>query len=97
MLYYDRIDVSEEIDVNKTRESKKRDICRYWYVLDKGFTFQLNVCNVYHDLLMSMKLSNTAILNIKRADYRCIISGICKGEAINLMLIIDLTKKSRTL
>ena len=29
MLYYDRIDVSEGIDVNKTSESKERDICHY--------------------------------------------------------------------
>ena len=29
MLYYDRIDVSEGIDVNKTSESKECDICHY--------------------------------------------------------------------
>ena len=31
MLYYDRIDVSEGIDVNKTNESKECDICHCWY------------------------------------------------------------------
>ena len=31
MLYSDRIDVSEEIDINKSSASKKRDICHYWY------------------------------------------------------------------
>ena len=31
MLYYDRIDVSDGIDVNKTSESKGYDICHYWY------------------------------------------------------------------
>ena len=35
MLYYDRIDVSEGIDVNKTSESKKCNICHYWYFLNK--------------------------------------------------------------
>ena len=30
MLCYDRIDVSQEIDVNKTSESKQCDICHYW-------------------------------------------------------------------
>ena len=30
MLYYDRIDVSERIDVNKTSKSKECDICYYW-------------------------------------------------------------------
>ena len=31
MLYFDRIDVSEGIDVNKTSPSKDYDICNYWY------------------------------------------------------------------
>ena len=30
MLYYDGIDISEGIDVNKTSKSKESDICRYW-------------------------------------------------------------------
>ena len=85
MLYYDRIDVSEEIDVNKTSASKEYDICHYWYFLNYSFKFQPNVCNRYHDLLMmSINLSNVAILNIKGTDYRCIISLISKNEAIDL-------------
>ena len=47
--------------------------------------------------MMSMNLSDIAILNIKGADYCCIISRISKSEAINLMLNINLTKKSGTL
>ena len=47
--------------------------------------------------MMSMKLSDIAILNIKSVDYRCIISGINKNEAINLIRNADLTEKSRTL
>ena len=31
MLCYNRIDFSEGIDVNKTSESKERDICDNWY------------------------------------------------------------------
>ena len=86
MLYYDRIDVSEGIGVNKTSESKKCDICHYQYFLDKGFTFQQNVCNVCHDLLMMyMNLSDIAILNIKGSDYCCVSSGIGKNKATNLM------------
>ena len=90
MLYFD---VSEGTDVNKTSESNKCDICHYWHFLNKAFKFQPNVCNGCHDLLMMpMNLSDIAILNIKSADYRCIISGISKNEAINLMQNIDLTK-----
>ena len=83
MQYYDRIDASEEIFVNKTSESKECNICHYWYFLNKGFKFQQNVCNKSHDLLMmSMNLSDIALLNIKSANYCCIISGISKNEAI---------------
>ena len=31
MLYYDRNDVSQGIDVTKTNESKEYNICHYWY------------------------------------------------------------------
>ena len=39
MLYYDRINVSKGIDVNKTSESNKCNICHYWYFLNKAFMF----------------------------------------------------------
>ena len=48
-------------------------------------------------LMMSINLSDTAIWNIKRVDYCCIISRISKSEAINLMQDIDLIEKSGTL
>ena len=37
MLYYDRIDISKGIDVNKTSESKEYNVCHYWYFLDPHF------------------------------------------------------------
>ena len=98
MLYFDRIDVSEGTGVNKPSASKDCDICHYWYFLNYSFKFQPNVCNRCHDLLMmSMNLSDIAILNIKGSDYCCIISLISKNEAINLMQNADLTGKSGTL
>ena len=64
MLYYDRIDISEGIDVNKTSLSKECDACHYWYFLIYSFKFHPNICNRCHDLsMMSMNLSNIAILN----------------------------------
>ena len=45
------------------------------------------------DAMMSMNLNDIAILNIKSIDYCCIISGISKNEATNLIQNIDLTKK----
>ena len=98
MLHYDKIDVSEGIDVNKISESKECDICHYWYLLNYSFQFQSNVYNRCHDLLMmSINHSDFAILNIEGSDYRCIISLISRNEAINLMQNADLTGKNGTL
>ena len=47
--------------------------------------------------MMSMNIRNIVILKIKNADYRCIITGISKSEAIILLQNINLTEKSRTL
>ena len=44
-----------------------------------------------------MNLSDITILNMKSADYRCIISGMSKSQAINLIQNIDLTQQSGTL
>ena len=87
MLYFDKIDFSEGIDVNKTSASKECNVCHYFYFLNYSFKFQLNVCNRCHDLLtMSVNFRDIAILNIKGSDYHCIISLISQNEGINLML-----------
>ena len=66
ILYFNRIDVFEGNDVNKTSKSKEYGICHYWYFLSKEFHFQLDVYNRCRDeLMMSMDVSNIAILNKK--------------------------------
>ena len=47
--------------------------------------------------MMSVNLSDIAILNIKGSNYCCIIRGISKNEAINITQNTDLTEKSGTL
>ena len=75
MLYYNRIDVPEGIDINNISASKKCNICHYCYFLNYSLKFQPNVCNRCHDLLMmSINFSDIAILNIKGSDYCCIIN-----------------------
>ena len=74
--------------------NQKSDVCRCWYFLNEGFNFQPFVCNGSHDaLMMSMNLSDTAILNINCADYCCIINRISKNETINLLKNVDLIEK----
>ena len=47
--------------------------------------------------MMSINLSNIAILNIKGYYYRCSISLISNNEALKFMQNADLTEKSGTL
>ena len=40
MLEYDRIDISEGIDINKCEETSRRcSLCKLYYFLDKNFSF----------------------------------------------------------
>ena len=39
MLDFDRIDVSEGVEINKTIASKEYDVCHYWCFLNYSFKF----------------------------------------------------------
>ena len=77
MLRYQKIDVSEGIDVNKTSASKECELCHYCFFKDIGFKFEEHVCNKRHDLLTLQQ-----ILNAKGATFRCILMGISKNEGL---------------
>ena len=51
MLEYDRIDISEGIDLNKTTTSKECDICHYRYFKNIGFKYETYLCNGCNDLM----------------------------------------------
>ena len=40
MLEYDRTDISEGIDIKKTKASKECKIYHYWYFKDIGFKYE---------------------------------------------------------
>ena len=85
MLHYNRIDISEGIDPNKSDRSEECMICHYWFY-NHGFKFQDSVCNGCHDLTMlCFNISNIAIITVKNVDYHCIIHNISKSEAIHLL------------
>ena len=83
MLRYQKIDVSEGIDINKTRASKECELCHYWFFKEIGFKFEEYVSNKCHDLLtMAYSLKNIVKLNAKGATFRCILIGISKNEGL---------------
>ena len=84
MLPYITFDVSERIDTNETGASKECMLCHNWYFKDVGFKLEPYVCNKCQDVLMTVyELKNMTILNVKGVDFRCILSGISRDEAVN--------------
>ena len=79
MLEYDRIDISEGIDVNKTNKSKECMLCHYWYFLDKNFSYGPYLCDgCYNIMQKSIDLTNIAIIHVKgiacRIHFRYMIN-----------------------
>ena len=55
MLEYDRIDISEGIDIKKYKEtSREFNLCNFYYFLDKNFKYGPYLCDGCYD--MSMKV-----------------------------------------
>ena len=83
MLQYERIDVSEEIEINKSNKSKECMVC-HWYFKDIGYKFKPYVCNKCHYIsMMAYKLKDIAMLNVKGVDGRCVLWNMTKNDAIN--------------
>ena len=89
MLEYDRIDISEGVDVNEISLSKECDICRYWYFKDIGFKYEPHLCNGSHDLMQkAMSFNNVSIVYVKGSAYRIhfwYISNFWYNDAISIM------------
>ena len=86
MLQYEKSDVSEGIDVNKTSASKEYELCHYWFFKDVGFKFEQHVCNRCHDLLT---MGHMAILKAKGTTFRCLLRSTRKNEALNNSVTYD--------
>ena len=68
-------------------------ICHYWF-FNHGFKFQDYVCNGCHDwTMLSVNISDIAIITVKHVEYRCIIHSISKSEANNLSKILVLENR----
>ena len=94
MLEYDKIDISEGIDMNKTSESKS-NIGHYWDFLDKNFNYAPYLCNECHYLMQkAMNFNDVAIVSIKRNDYRIHFLYMSKNEAISIMHNSNLNEKT---
>ena len=98
MLEYDRIDISEGINLNKTNTSKECDICHYWYFKDISFKYEPYLCNGCHDLMQKvMSFNDDAIVYVKRNVYRIHFWFMSKSDAISIMNNSNLIDKKGAL
>ena len=94
MLEYDRIYISEGIEVNKTNASKECDIFHYWYFNDIGFKYEPYVCNGCHDLMQKItSFNDVAIAYVKESDYRIHFWYMSKYDTISIKNNFNLIDK----
>ena len=95
MLEYDKIDISQAIDLNKSDKSKECDICHYWYFLDKNFIYEQYLCDGCHDLIQkAMSFNDIAIVSINGSDYRIHFLYMNKDDAISILHSSNLNDKT---
>ena len=94
MLEYDRIDISEGIDINKCEETSRRcSLCNFYCLLDKNFSYGPFLCNDCYDMsLKAVSMQNLAIVNHNGNHYR-----VSKKDAYNLIKNAAIIDKKGTL
>ena len=86
MPEFDRINISEGIDVNKICLSKECEICHYLYFKDIDFKYEPQLCNGCHDLMQkAISFNNVAFIQVKGSTYKIHFWYISKNDAINMM------------
>ena len=84
-LQYERIDISEGIDIHKTKPPKECMLCHYWYFKEIRFKFEPRVCNECSIGCIFFKSKRIEILNVEGVHYRCILGGISSNIAVNIV------------
>ena len=83
-LWYKKNNISEWIDINVSNKSKECMICQYGYFKDIACKFQSHIYHKCHDIsMMAYELETIAILNVKGADYRCVLWNMTRNDITN--------------
>ena len=94
MLAYERIGISDGINVNKSYESKECTLCHYWYFLDKSFSYRPYLCDGCYNMNQKCnELKNIAIIRIKTSVSKIWFLFMRKCEAEELFVNSNLTNK----
>ena len=86
MLEYDRTDILEGIDVNKTNTSKESDICHFWYFKDIDFKYEPDLSYGCHDLMQkAINFNDVATVYVKGSACWVYFWYMRKIDAISIM------------
>ena len=95
MLKYDKIDITEGIDLDKTNKSRECMSCHYCYYLNKNFSygpFTFDGC--YNLVQRSTDFKNIVISHVKKSAYRVYFKDISKHKAKKIMNKFNLVGKT---
>ena len=94
MIEYERIDISEGVDINKTNKSKECMLCHYWYFLDNNFSYGPYLYDgCYNIMQKSNNFKNISIVRVKKSVYRIYFLFMGKRDAKILMTNSNLIDK----
>ena len=99
MLEYDRIDITEGLDINKCEETTRRcTLCKFYYFLDKNFSHGPFLYNGCYDMsLKAVSMQNLTIINHNENHYHVNFAFISKKDANNLIKNATIIDKKGTL
>ena len=94
MLEYNKIDLSEGIDIVESLSFRECGLCHFHYFI-KNFNYQDYFCDGCHDMSMkAVSINNLAIVYSKGNAYRVNFSFMTKDEKfIKLIKRSDLNNK----
>ena len=98
MIEYDRIDLDEGVDVNKTSSSREFWLCDCWYFLDENFNYQKYYCDGCQDMSMkTVSIKNLAMVYSKGIIFGIHFWNMSKNDAISIMNNSNLIDKKGVL
>ena len=86
MLEYDRIDISEGIDIKKCKEtSRECSLCKFYYFLDKNFNYGPYLCDGFYDNSMKLVSMQNLTINHNGNHYCVNFAFMSKKDAYGLV------------
>ena len=86
MSEYDKIDISEGIDIKKYKEtSRECSLCKFYYFLDKKFNYGPYLCDGCYMSMKAVSMQNLTIINHNGNHYRVNFGFISKKDVYNLI------------